>query len=111
MRLVHRLSVYAWLCAFLQLALLTQGSHIPSSDNSPRAAFVTLAHEADLATTLISIQQLEKIFNSQYQYHWVFFSPKPLSEEFRRQTSNATTAICLYEVIAPQHWRPSKVAA
>ncbi|KAF5134810.1 Alpha-1,2 mannosyltransferase KTR1 [Metarhizium anisopliae] len=45
------------------------------------------------------MHQLEDAFNSRYNYDWVFFSTAPLSEEFRRLTSNATTATCVYEVV------------
>ncbi|PNP55843.1 hypothetical protein THARTR1_04063 [Trichoderma harzianum] len=71
-----------------------------ATDQRPRAAFVSLAHENDLSALLSSISQLEETFNYRYQYHWIFFSTQPLSEEFRQQTSNATGAVCLYEVIS-----------
>lgn len=58
-----------------------------------------MAREHDLEGILHSIQQLEESFNSRYLYHWVFFSTKPLSEDFRRVTSNATNATCIYEHI------------
>lgn len=58
-----------------------------------------MAREHDLDGILHSIQQLEDSFNSRYLYHWVFFSTKPLSEGFRRVTSNATNATCIYEHI------------
>ena len=74
------------------------------SDQDPRAAFVSLVHEDDLSPILTSIQELETTFNSRYQYHWVFFSTEPLGEEFRRETSNATGATCLYEVIPRNDW-------
>ena len=97
----------AWLGIFLRLASLAQGFQISLSDadNSPRAALVSITHEDDLPAVLFTIHQLEETFNEQYQYHWVFFSKEPLSETFRRQTSNATKAICLYEVMSPEHWR------
>lgn len=71
-----------------------------ATDQRPRAAFVSLAHENDLSALLSSISQLEETFNYRYKYHWIFFSTQPLSEEFRQQTSNATGAVCLYEVIS-----------
>ncbi|KAH0489723.1 hypothetical protein TgHK011_010140 [Trichoderma gracile] len=61
--------------------------------------FVSLAHEHDLPAVLSSISQLEETYNHRYRYPWVFFSTQPLSEGFRQQTSNATGAVCLYEVI------------
>ena len=99
--------VLACLSAALPLALVAQGLQVPSddTDRSVRAALVSVAHEDGLPGVLSTIQQLEETFNSQYQYHWVFFSTEPLSESFRRQTSNATKAVCLYEVVSPKHHR------
>jgi mannosyltransferase len=91
----------AWIFLLIQLSSFVHGLAISSAaDQRPRAAFVSLAHETDLPAVLSSISQLEETFNHRYHYHWVFFSTQPLSEEFRRQTSNATGAICIYEVIS-----------
>ncbi|KAH6609971.1 glycosyltransferase family 15 [Trichoderma cornu-damae] len=93
--------VMAWIFLLVQLSSFVHGLAISSAtDQRPRAAFVSLAHEHDLPAVLSSISQLEETFNHRYQYHWVFFSTQPLSEEFRRQTSNATGAVCIYEVIS-----------
>lgn len=51
-----------------------------------------------------SVSQLEETFNSRYHYDWVFFSTHPFSEDFRRLTSNATNATCVYEVISDELW-------
>ncbi|KAL7785933.1 glycosyltransferase family 15 protein [Trichoderma ceciliae] len=94
----------AWIFLLFQLSSFVHGLAISSAtDQRPRAAFVSLAHEHDLPAVLSSISQLEETFNRRYQYHWVFFSTQPLSEEFRRQTSNATGAICIYEVISEHY--------
>ncbi|KAL6853200.1 glycosyltransferase family 15 protein [Trichoderma novae-zelandiae] len=91
----------AWVFVLIQLSSFVHGLAISSAtDQRPRAAFVSLAHEHDLPAVLSSISQLEETFNHRYRYHWVFFSTQPLSEEFRQQTSNATGAVCLYEVIS-----------
>lgn len=91
----------AWVFLLIQLSSFVHGLAISSAtDQRPRAAFVSLTHENDLPALLSSISQLEETFNHRYQYHWVFFSTQPLSEEFRQQTSNATGAVCLYEVIS-----------
>ncbi|EHK26818.1 glycosyltransferase family 15 protein [Trichoderma virens Gv29-8] len=93
--------ILAWIFLLIQPSSFVHGLAISSAaDQRPRAAFVSLAHEHDLPALLSSISQLEETFNHRYQYHWIFFSMQPLSEEFRQQTSNATSAICLYEVIS-----------
>ncbi|KHN95896.1 alpha-1,2 mannosyltransferase KTR1 [Metarhizium album ARSEF 1941] len=99
---------FVWLAKLSRLWLLVFfSSHVHSlyppitlaDDAAPRAALVTLAYEYDLEPLLSSMHQLEQAFNSRYNYDWVFFSTVPLSEEFRRLTSNATTATCVYEVV------------
>ncbi|KAH0522856.1 hypothetical protein TsFJ059_006643 [Trichoderma semiorbis] len=94
-------STLAWIFLLIQMSSFVHGLAISSAtDQKPRAAFVSLAHENDLSALLSSISQLEETFNYRYQYHWIFFSTQPLSEEFRQQTSNATGAVCFYEVIS-----------
>ncbi|KAL6811840.1 glycosyltransferase family 15 protein [Trichoderma camerunense] len=91
----------AWIFLLIQMSSFVHGlANSSATDQKPRAAFVSLAHENDLSALLSSISQLEETFNHRYQYHWIFFSTQPLSEEFRQQTSNATGAVCFYEVIS-----------
>lgn len=101
-----QLSLWAWVSILLHFSSFVYSleSLALKTDQPPRAALVTLAHENDLPGMLYSIRQLEDKFNSRYQYHWVFFSPRELSEEFKRATSNATNATCIYEVISDEHW-------
>lgn len=73
----------------------------PPSESSPRAALVALVEESDLSDLGVSIRQLEESFNARFQYPWVFFSTKPLNEDFREVVSAATTSACFYEVITP----------
>ncbi|KAL3962860.1 hypothetical protein ACCO45_004383 [Purpureocillium lilacinum] len=96
-----RLSVSVWLSFWIQLLLfaITTASEWLPSEEPPRAVFVALAHEQDLEPVLSSIYHLEDTFNNRYRYGWVFFSTAPLSDEFRRRTSNATAAVCMYEVV------------
>ncbi|KAL7914289.1 nucleotide-diphospho-sugar transferase [Trichoderma velutinum] len=90
-----------WIFLLVHMSSFVHGLAISSAtDQRPRAAFVSLAHENDLSALMSSISQVEETFNYRYQYHWIFFSTQPLSEEFRQQTSNATGAVCLYEVIS-----------
>ncbi|KAL6887195.1 glycosyltransferase family 15 protein [Trichoderma longibrachiatum] len=90
----------AWIIVLIQLSSFVHGLAMSSAtDQRPRAALVSLAHEHDLPAILSSMSQLEETYNRRYRYPWVFFSTQPLTEEFRQQTSNATGAVCLYEVI------------
>ncbi|KAF7544454.1 hypothetical protein G7Z17_g9935 [Cylindrodendrum hubeiense] len=103
----HMLSFpwWAWVSFLLHLPAFIHGLSFDSSADPPlRAALVTLAHNSDLPAMLFSMRQLEDQFISRYQYHWIFFSTRELSEDFKILTSNATSAICIYEVIANEHW-------
>lgn len=91
------------LCMAVWITSLALSAHGASctlvpTEFAPRAVFVALVHEGELQPMLSSIRQLEDSFNKHYLYDWVFFSTVPLSDEFRRLTSNATNATCLYEV-------------
>lgn len=111
-----RLFSWAWWCIILHtapgvcineaaLSASPTPGHVTSEHGQvPRAAFVSLVHESDLPAILTSICDLEATFNKQHQHEWVFFSTEPLGEEFRRRTSNATGATCLYEVIPREDW-------
>ncbi|UNI17994.1 hypothetical protein JDV02_004295 [Purpureocillium takamizusanense] len=96
-----RLPRSVWFCFWIQLLLFanTVACECLYTENAPRAVFVALAQEYDLDPVLSSIHHLEDNFNKRYQYGWVFFSTAPLSDEFRRRTSNATGAACMYEVV------------
>ncbi|KAK5996469.1 putative mannosyltransferase KTR3-like protein [Cladobotryum mycophilum] len=99
-------AAWAWAIFFLQLTSFVHGLAIPSpaADQRPRAALISLAHEHDLQALLSTIHQLEGAFNHRYHYDWVIFSTKPLSDEFRSLTSNATSGSCIYEVITEGNW-------
>lgn len=98
-----------WIFLLIQLSSFVHGLAVSTAtDQRPKAAFVSVAHEHDLPAVLSSMSQLEETFNHRYHYHWVFFSTQPLSEEFRRQTSNATGAICIYEVISEHNLASSR---
>ncbi|KAI6777677.1 uncharacterized protein J7T54_003825 [Emericellopsis cladophorae] len=79
-------------------------------DTSLRAAIIALIDEPDLPRIIDTVVQLERSFNEEYEYDWIFFSSTDLSETFRRQTSNATKFTCLYEIISNEHWRRASSA-
>ncbi|KAI6759649.1 hypothetical protein HG530_010329 [Fusarium avenaceum] len=96
---------WAGAITLLHFALFVCGSALSSSADAPlRAALVTVVGEADLPATLFSIKQIEDNFNNRHLYDWVFFSVHDLPEKFKEQTSNATNATCLFEVIPKENW-------
>ncbi|KAF5670221.1 mannosyltransferase [Fusarium heterosporum] len=96
---------WAGVMTLLHFTLFVCGSALPSSAGAPlRAAMVTLVQEADLPATLFSIKQIEDNFNNRHLYDWVFFSVQNLPEKFKEETSNATNATCIFEVIPNENW-------
>jgi mannosyltransferase len=96
---------WAGAITLLNFALFVCGSALSSSADAPlRAALVTVVGEADLPATLFSIKQIEDNFNNRHLYDWVFFSVQDLPEKFKEETSNATNATCLFEVIPKENW-------
>lgn len=45
---------------------------------------------------LQSMGDLERTWNSKFNYPWTFFNDVPFSEEFKRKTRAATKAECRY---------------
>lgn len=101
----YRSALWVHLALLLYLSLGVHGlTRSLEKSPTPRAALVSLAQDHDLSAVLSSVAQLEQSFNSRYQYEWVFFSPAPLSENFKVLTSNATNATCMYEVVETKTW-------
>lgn len=45
---------------------------------------------------LISMRDLERTWNSKFNYPWTFFNDVPFSEDFKRLTQMETKAKCNY---------------
>lgn len=43
-----------------------------------------------------SMNDLERTWNSKFNYPWTFFNDKPFTEEFKEKTQAATKAKCNY---------------
>ncbi len=43
-----------------------------------------------------SMKDLERVWNSKFNYPWTFFNDVPFTEEFKAKTSAATNAKCNY---------------
>ena len=52
----------------------------------------------------MSMRDLERTFNSKFNYPWTFFNDEPFTEEFKRRTSAETAAQVRYELIPKEHW-------
>lgn len=45
---------------------------------------------------LVSMRDLERTWNSKFNYPWTFFNDVPFSEDFKRLTQMETKAKCNY---------------
>lgn len=51
-----------------------------------------------------AMQDLERTWNSKFNYPWTFFNDVPFSEEFKQQTQAVTKAECRYGEAACSLW-------
>lgn len=95
-------AAWAWLIIFLQLSIFFLGPAVPSTAASQQSQVRSAPppNEYDLKPIISSIRQLEDAFHSRYQYDWIFFRSKLLSDSLRRLTLNDSSATCVFEVIA-----------
>jgi len=68
------------------------------------AAIVILARNGDLSGILESVKQLEDRFNKKFHYPYVFLNEEPFSDEFKRRTTEITSALTEYGLIPRDHW-------
>ncbi|KAI9652984.1 MAG: hypothetical protein M1821_007737 [Bathelium mastoideum] len=81
-------------------------NYSPNNPNSDRinATILSLVRNSELDDLLQSMRDLERTFNSKFNYPWTFFNDEPFSEEFKRRTSAETAAQVRYELIPKEHW-------
>lgn len=46
------------------------------------------------------MKDLERTWNSKFNYPWIFFNDKPFTEEFKKRTQAETKAKCYYGICA-----------
>jgi alpha 1,2-mannosyltransferase len=74
-------------------------------NNAPvKACFVVLVRNAELGGFMSSMKQLEKTFNSKFNYPYVFLNDDDFTEEFKQQTSSLTNAETKYGKVDSQMW-------
>lgn len=66
--------------------------------NSPRinATLLALVRNSELDGMISSMRDLERTWNSKFNYPWTFFNDEPFSEDFKRLTQMETKAKCNY---------------
>ena len=65
---------------------LTKGSSV----GRPRAAILVLARNKDCYSVLLSMQRMERRFNSKFQYPYVFLNNAPFEVAFRERHALCT---------------------
>ncbi|KAF8312021.1 glycosyltransferase family 15 protein [Clavulina sp. PMI_390] len=75
-----------------------------TQNRKANAAFVILARNNDLNGVLESVKQVEDRFNKKFKYPYVFLNEEEFSDDFKKWTSEVTSAPCSYGKIPHDHW-------
>ncbi|KAI9723053.1 MAG: hypothetical protein M1812_001502 [Candelaria pacifica] len=80
--------------------------YAPANPNAPRinATLLALVRNSEVYDMVSSMRDLERTWNSKFNYPWTFFNDEEFSEEFKRLTQAETKAECKYELIPKEHW-------
>ncbi|RFU25837.1 hypothetical protein B7463_g10502, partial [Scytalidium lignicola] len=78
----------------------------PDDPNSARinATLLSLVRNSELDGIIQAMRDLERTWNSKFNYPWTFFNDEPFTEEFKKRTQAETNAKCIYELIPKDHW-------
>lgn len=101
----------------------TSKNYAPNAKHSDRidATLLALVRNEEVDDMVSSMVDLERTWNSKFNYPWTFFNDVPFTEEFKKKTSAVTKAKCNYgtdrgppcverrtdmktEVIPNEHW-------
>ena len=72
--------------------------YAPDSPNSARtnAALIMLVRNEEIDDLIPTMEDLERTWNSKFNYPWIFFNDKPFTEDFKKRTQAVTKAKCQY---------------
>ncbi|TRM62896.1 glycosyltransferase family 15 protein [Schizophyllum amplum] len=68
------------------------------------ATLVFLARNSDLDDVKTSVERMERRYNHQNRYPWVFLNEQPFTDEFMETVANMTEAQISFGLIPPEHW-------
>jgi alpha 1,2-mannosyltransferase len=77
---------------------------VKTTDKPVRAAFVVLVRNSELNGIISTIDQVERTFNSKFNYPYVFLNDEPFTQEFIDQTSALGNAEKKYGKVDDQMW-------
>ncbi|KAK9476541.1 glycolipid 2-alpha-mannosyltransferase-domain-containing protein [Lipomyces japonicus] len=78
------------------------------SQSRANATLLVLARNSEINGLVRTMKDVERTFNSKFNYPWTFFNDEPFSEQFKRRTQASTKATCRYEIIPREHWDTPK---
>jgi mannosyltransferase len=78
--------------------LRTSDRYAPDAKDTDRinATLLALVRNSEVDEMVSSMEDLERTWNSKFNYPWTFFNDEPFSEEFKKKTQAATKAKCHY---------------
>lgn len=68
----------------------------PGERPRANATLLALVRNSEVDTMVQSMLDLERMFNSKFNYPWTFLNDEPFDEEFKRKTRAATKAEIAY---------------
>lgn len=90
-----------------QLWRVSDGDYSPDSTNSARtdAALISLVRNEEVDELIPTIRDLERTWNSKFNYPWIFFNDVPFTEEFKKRTKAETKAKVYFGIVVSTiHW-------
>lgn len=79
-------------------------TYAPSNWDKPKATFVTLVRNRDLAELIPTIRMYENTFNRKFKYDWVFLNDEPFTDEFRDSVTPIVSGNVKFGLIPKSHW-------
>ncbi|CAL9737214.1 glycolipid 2-alpha-mannosyltransferase [Monosporozyma servazzii] len=70
----------------------------------PKACFVTLVKNSEFDGIVKSIRNVQKKFNSQFKYDWIFLNDEEFTEEFKLGITNEISSVVKFGLIPKEHW-------
>ncbi|KAK9472765.1 family 15 putative glycosyltransferase [Dipodascopsis tothii] len=78
--------------------------HTDDGYRRANATLLSIVRNREVMAMVQTMREVERTFNSKYNYPWTFFNDEPFTENFKRRTQAMTQAECRYEVIPREHW-------
>ncbi|KAI0996619.1 putative mannosyltransferase [Podosphaera aphanis] len=72
--------------------------------NRINATLLSLVRNEEVDGMVLAMRDLERTWNSKFNYPWIFFNDVPFTEDFKAKTQAETKADCSYEIIPKEHW-------